>query len=391
MKNMFADRMSQVHKSFIREILKVTEDPEIISFAGGLPSPNSFPVEDVARAAQEVLREDGCAALQYSTTEGYLPLREFISARYAKKGIDVSPDEILITNGSQQGLDLAGKAFLNKADSILVERPTYLAAIQSFGLFEPEFRSVPLLEDGADISALEDILRTHHPKLFYSVPNFQNPTGITYSEEKRRAVADLMNDLGGVFIEDDPYGELRFKGQDIPSMKKFLGDRAIVLGTFSKVVSPGMRLGWICASQEIMEKLLVAKQASDLHSSCFVQRIVHRYLIENDMDGHIAMIKQMYGKQRDAMVQAMEDLFPGNVQFTRPEGGMFLWVTLPEKLSSMKLFDMAIKEKVAFVPGQAFFVDGGGANTMRLNYSNSDEEKIVEGIGRMAKALRTMI
>jgi 2-aminoadipate transaminase len=222
------------------------------------------------------------------------------------------------------------------------------------------------------------------------VPNFQNPTGITYSEEKRRAVADLMNDLGGVFIEDDPYGELRFKGQDIPSMKKFLGDRAIVLGTFSKVVSPEWAC-WICASQEIMEKLLVAKQASDLHSSCFVQRIVHRYLIENDMDGHIAMIKQMYGKQRDAMVQAMEDLFPGNVQFTRPEGGMFLWVTLPEKLSSMKLFDMAIKEKVAFVPGQAFFVDGGGANTMRLNYSNSDEEKIVEGIGRMAKALRTMI
>ncbi len=388
MKRAFADRMACVHKSFVREILKVTEDPEIISFAGGLPNPRYFPVQGVAKAATKVLSDSGEAALQYSTTEGYLPLREMIAARYARRGLKVKASEILITNGSQQGLDLMSKVFLNKGDGVILERPTYLAAIQSFGFFEPKFHSIPLEEDGIDPQELSRVLAKDSAKLFYSVPNFQNPTGITYSQDKLRAVAEIMENERTIFIEDNPYGELRFMGEDRPSMRSFLGDGAVLLGSFSKIVAPGIRLGWTCASEDIMEKLIVAKQASDLHSNYFSQRVVHQYLQDNDIDRHIALIRRAYKEQRDCMVKTMEETFPENVSFTRPEGGMFLWVTLPEEMSSFDLFERAIKEKVAFVPGQAFYADGGGKNTMRLNYSNCDNERIVEGITRLAKAIK---
>lgn len=388
MPRQFADRMSCVHKSFVREILKITEDPEIISFAGGLPNPRYFPVQEVASATQKVLSECGEAALQYSTTEGYLPLREMIAARYAKQGLKISPGEILITNGSQQGLDLLAKAFLNKGDGVIMERPTYLAAIQSFGLFEPRFHSIPLQEDGIDVEALGKTLSKDRAKLFYSVPNFQNPTGITYSREKRKAVAEMLSGGKTVFIEDNPYGELRFMGEDVPSLRNYLGEDAVLLGSFSKIVSPGVRLGWVCACEEIMEKLIVAKQASDLHSNYLCQRIVHQYFMDNDIELHIAKIRRAYREQRDFMVETMEDTFPGDVAFTRPEGGMFLWATLPENMSSLDLFNRAIAMKVAFVPGQAFYADGGGSNTMRLNYSNSDNERIAGGIKRLAKAIK---
>jgi 2-aminoadipate transaminase len=391
MGSIFADRMSAVHKSFIREILKVTEDPEIISFAGGLPNPRLFPIQELSEAAKKVLDECGPSALQYSITEGYLPLREYISRRYAKRGVKVRPEETLITNGSQQGLDLAGKIFLNKGDEVLVERPTYLAALQSFGMYEPVFNSVTLEEDGPDLESLEDALKGKSPKIFYTVPNFQNPTGISYSREKRQGVADLLAGQDTAFIEDDPYGELRFKGQDEPSMKKFLGDKAILLGSFSKIVSPGVRLGWICAQDEIMEKLIVAKQASDLHSGCLSQRVVYQFLMDNEIDNHISRIQEAYGAQRDLMLKVMEETFPEGVKYTKPEGGMFLWVTLPEGFSSLELFHRAIKEKVAFVPGQAFFADGSGVNTMRLNFSNSDPERIVEGITRLSKSVKEMM
>ncbi|MFA6372001.1 MAG: PLP-dependent aminotransferase family protein, partial [Methanothrix sp.] len=375
--------------SFVREILKVTEDPEIISFAGGLPNPRYFPVQEVAQAAQKVLSECGEAALQYSTTEGYLPLREMIVERYARKGVKVSASEILITNGSQQGLDLLSKIFLNKGDAVILERPTYLAAIQSFGFFEPKFHSIPLQEDGVDLQALEKVLlEDDDARLFYSVPNFQNPTGITYSLDKLKAVAEKMSGGSTVFIEDNPYGDLRFMGEDRPSMRNFMGENAVLLGSFSKIVAPGMRLGWVCACEEIMEKLIVAKQALDLHSNYLCQRIVHQYLKDNDIELHIAKIRKAYKEQRDFMVAAMEETFPESVSFTRPEGGMFLWVTLPEGTSSLDLFNLAIKEKVAFVPGQAFFADGGGSNTMRLNFSNSDNDRILEGITRLAKVIK---
>lgn len=386
MEKLFADRMNNVHKSFIREILKVTEEPEVISFAGGLPNSKSFPVDEIKESVSKVLSRSGDEILQYSTTEGYKPLREYIAERYSKKGLKVDADEILITNGSQQGIDLAGKVFLNKGDNLLVESPTYLAAIQSFRLFEPEFKSVPLLEDGVDVDALKKTLNENEIKLFYSVTNFQNPTGISYSKEKRKEVAEILKDKDTVFVEDNPYGEIRFLGKDMPFVKSYLED-GVLFGSFSKIVSPGMRMGWIVANEDVMEKIIIAKQASDLHSNYFTQRVVYQYLINNDVDEHIEKIKKMYRDLRNLMISRIEEHFPDNVHYTRPEGGMFLWVTLPEGLSSMDLFDLAIKENVAFVPGKAFYADGSGENTLRLNFSNSDEEKIEEGIKRLGKAI----
>lgn len=390
MSNLFAERMKNVHKSFIREILKVTEDKNIISFAGGLPNPKSFPVAEIGEAVSEVLSQNGDEILQYSTTEGYLPLREYIAERYSKKGLEVSADEILITNGSQQGIDLVSKVFLNKGDKVLVENPTYLAAIQSFGLFEPQFISVPLLEDGVDIDSLQRILEENKIKMFYSVTNFQNPTGITYSKEKRQKLAEILKNEDTVFVEDNPYGEIRFLGKDIPPVKAYLED-SVLFGSFSKIVSPGMRLGWIVANEEIMEKIIIAKQASDLHSNYFTQRAVYKYLTHNNIDEHIEKIKEMYRNQRNMMVSMIEKYFPENVEYTKPEGGMFLWVTLPEGVSSMDLFDLAIKENVAFVPGQAFYVDGSGMNSLRLNFSNSNEEQIEEGIKRLGNAINKLL
>ncbi|MGZ7135734.1 MAG: aminotransferase-like domain-containing protein [Methanobacterium sp.] len=390
MKYLFADRMKNVHKSFIREILKVTEEPDVISFAGGLPNPKSFPVKEIDGAVNKVLSRNGDEVLQYSTTEGYLPLREYIAERYLKKGLKVDPDEILITNGSQQGIDLISKVFLNKGDEVLVENPTYLAAIQSFGLFEPQFKSVTLLEDGVDVNALRRMLDKNKIKLFYSVTNFQNPTGITYSGQKRKEIAKILKDELTIFVEDDPYGEIRFLGEELPPVKAYL-DNSVLLGSFSKIISPGMRLGWMVANSEIMEKIIIAKQASDLHSNYFTQRVVYQYLTHNNVDEHIEKIKKMYRNQRNLMVSMIEEYFPENVKYTKPEGGMFLWVTLPEELYSMDLFELAIKENVAFVPGKAFFTDGSGDNTLRLNFSNSDEEKIKEGIKRLGKSIYKLI
>jgi len=388
--SLFADRMLRVHRSFIREILKVTENPRTISFAGGLPNPKFFPVREVAEAAQKVFSESGQAALQYSTTEGYPPLREMIAERYAKKGLKVDADEVLITTGSQQGLDLLGKAFLNRGDQVIVEEPTYLAAIQSFRMFEAEFRSVPLQEEGVDPSALKAVLSDSQAKLFYAVPNFQNPTGVSYSEERRKEVAEAMRGHSTVFVEDDPYGELRFMGEEASSMRRYLGGKAVLLGSFSKVISPGLRLGWVCGRSDVMEKLVIAKQASDLHTSFLSQRIAYQYLADNDVSQHMELIRSEYKKQRDLMVKMIEESFPAGVEYTRPEGGMFLWVTLPENMSSLDLFDRAIKNDVAFVPGQAFYANGGGYNTLRLNFSNSDEERIVEGMGRLARSIEEM-
>ena len=388
----FADRMNNAQKSFIREILKVVGNPEIISFAGGLPNPISFPVKKIQEATNKILEEDGENILQYSTTEGYLPLREYISERYLKNsGIVVSPDEILITNGSQQGLDLIGKVFLNKGDCMLMEEPGYLGAIQAFSMFEPEFKTVLMTHDGIDTEKLKESIEKYNPKLFYAVPNFQNPSGITYSEENRKKVSDSMKNSNTIFIEDDPYGELRFIGNRVPSMKKYMPDNVILLGSFSKIVSPGMRLGWIHAGRDIMEKLIIAKQGADLQSNYFSQRVVYEYLKENNIEVHIEKITDLYKKQRDCMVNSIEKYFPKEVKVTKPEGGMFIWVTLPEKYSSMDLFDIAIKKKVAFVPGDPFYVGKAGVNAFRLNYTNSPEDKIEEGIKILAEGIKELL
>lgn len=385
----FARRMNQIPRSFVREILKVTEHPDIISFAGGLPNPHSFPVDAIKDATSKVLTEEGENVLQYSTTEGYGPLRELIAGRYGLHGLDVDADDILITNGSQQCLDLVGKVFLDQHDGVVMEKPTYLAAIQAFGLYEPQFYSVPLMEDGVDTMALENLLSAKKIKLFYSVTSFQNPTGITYSADKRKEVAEILTEHDTILVEDNPYGEIRFIGEDISPIKSHLPD-SILFGTFSKIVSPGMRMGWIVAPSKIMENLITAKQASDLHSNYFTQRVVYQYLQDNDVDTHIQKIRELYKSQRDQMVQSIKDYLPGEVEYTKPEGGMFLWVTLPEGMSSLELFEYAIKEKVAFVPGDAFYTDHPHHNTMRLNFSNSSKEEIVEGMQRLGNAIEKM-
>ena len=380
--------MGIAHKSFIREILKVTEDSNIISFAGGLPNPAFFPVKEIAEAAAKIFEMDGRNVLQYSTTEGYLPLRKYIAERYLKRnGLKIHPDQILITNGSQQGLDLIGKAFLNKGDGVVIESPGYLGAIQAFSIYEPIFKSVSLLDDGIDIDMLKKTVRDEQIKLVYTVPTFQNPSGITYSRQKRKDVANILEKHDVIFIEDNPYYELRFAGEDLPLIRNFREENSILLGSFSKIVSPGLRLGWICTTNEIMEKIIIAKQASDLHSNYLAQRIVYQYLIDNDIDEHIIKIRDAYKIRRDLMVSMISEHFPEEIEFTKPEGGMFLWITLPEKISSLDLFEHAIKENVAFVPGNPFYVNGGGNNTLRLNFSNSDEEQIEIGIKRLANII----
>jgi 2-aminoadipate transaminase len=392
MKNRFADRMGNVKRSFIREILKVTSDPKIISFAGGLPNPSTFQVDEIGVATRKVLKEDGANVLQYSTTEGYLPLRKYIAERYLKcKGISVDADEILITNGSQQGLDLISKVFLNKGDDVLIERPGYLGAIQAISMFEPHFHSVGLSENGVDINELEAIMENCDPKFFYAVPNFQNPSGLTYSAENRRKVAEILKNRDTIFIEDDPYGELRFLGENMPSMKTFFNEGTILLGSFSKIVSPGMRIGWICANHEIMEKLVVAKQAADLQSNYFSQRVMYQYLADNDINSHIESIAKLYKNQCDCMTANIQKYFPSQIKCTKPEGGMFMWVTLPDDMSSLELFDIAAKENVAFVPGDPFYLSETGTNTLRLNYTNSDEKTIEEGIRRLAGAIERLM
>ncbi|QGY40849.1 aminotransferase class I/II-fold pyridoxal phosphate-dependent enzyme [Pseudodesulfovibrio cashew] len=390
MSNQFARRMGTVHRSFIREILKVTADPEIISFAGGLPNPELFPVEAMDRASNEVFTEIGTSALQYSTTEGDAGLRALIARRYADRGLEVDPDSILVTTGSQQILDLCGKVFLDRGDKVVIERPGYLGAIQAFSLFEPEFVTIALEDDGPSLEELEAALKDG-AKCFYAVPNFQNPSGVSYSLEKRKAVAALMDEYDALFVEDDPYGELRFMGEDLPFVYSFSKKKGLLCGSFSKIAAPGFRIGWVVAEKEIYDKLVIAKQAADLHTSTVSQLIMRRYMESNDIKTHVGLIKERYGRQRECMVEMIGRYFPEGVTITQPEGGMFLWVTLPEQVSSMDLLDAAIKEKVAFVPGKPFYVDGSGENTLRLNFSNSDEARIEEGIKRLGKALEAML
>jgi len=382
----FADRVAKAQRSFIREILKVTADPSVISFAGGLPNPASFPVPEIAAAAAMVLHESGPSALQYSTTEGYKPLREWIANRYqTRMDMDVNPEDILITTGSQQALDLVAKVVINAGDTVVMEKPGYLGAIQAFTIFRPNWRSVPLETDGPDLAALEKTVAG--AKLFYAVTSFQNPSGLSYSEEKRAKVAEILSRHKIFFLEDDPYGELRFRGKTLAPVYKQRPGNSMLLGTFSKVAAPGFRLGWIVAKGGIMERLVIAKQAADLHTGSLDQMIVHRFLADNDFESHVARIRELYGSQCQAMQAAIARHFPKNVQVTDPEGGMFLWVTLPENLSATELLKRAVECKVAFVPGAAFFVDGTGENTLRLNFSNADEPTINEGIKRLGACI----
>lgn len=387
----FAARMAKTPKSFIREILKVTEDPRIISFAGGLPNPELIDVDGVARATAAVLAEDGRVALQYSTTEGYRPLRQFIADRYKKRlGLDISPDEILITNGSQQCLDLIGKVLISAGDHVAIERPGYLGAIQAFSLYEPVFHPVLLHEDGLDPAQFAHELKANPIRFFYGVPNSQNPSGVTYSEQRRKDIAELLQGKDTLLVEDDAYGELNFAGKSLPSFRQYLPEQTIITGSFSKILAPGIRMGWVVAPPVIMEQLVIAKQASDLHSNYLSQRIAYEYLTHEDIDAKIRVIQARYKAQAEQMVRLMKELMPASVRFTTPQGGMFVWVTLPEGISSMEVFERTLKEDVAVLPGTPFYTDGGGKDTLRINFSNSTPEKIRTGIERLARVIRCM-
>jgi 2-aminoadipate transaminase len=390
MKNLLSNRIKNVPESFIRKILKVSTQPDVISFAGGLPSADLFPIQGLEDACTKVLQTNGKKALQYSSSEGDAELRAWIAKRYKEKqGLNISPDNILITNGSQQALDLLGKVLLNEGDPIAIENPGYLGAIQSFSLYQPKMHTVAIDENGLDVEKLSTVLDTYNPKLLYTVPNFQNPTGISYSQENREAVAQIVSQSNALLIQDDPYGELRFSGEQKSNFYELLPEQTLLLGSFSKIVVPSFRLGWIVAPDWLMKPLVIAKQAADLHTNYFSQQVISQYLKDNALDDHIKKITQFYGKQKQVMMDAIAEYFPAGVKVNESEGGMFLWVTLPKKISAMDLFDKAIKEKVAFVPGKPFYVgDQIEENTMRLSYVTVDEKAILEGIKRLGLCIK---
>ncbi len=396
----YAHRAQRMGSSVIRELLKLTEQPDNISFGGGLPAPEVFPVAQFQEACNTVLRDLGAQALQYSTTEGYSPLREMIARNSARYGIEVTPDNILITSGSQQALDFIGRLFINRGDHILVESPTYLGALQAWNAYGAEYITVPSDENGMITDELEKALRSG-PKFIYVLPNFQNPSGVTLSLERRRKLVELADRYGVPIIEDDPYGQLRFEGEHLPPVVVLdnqyragngsYSGNVIYMSTFSKILAPGIRLAWMIAPQEVIKKLVQAKQAADLHTATFNQIVAYEVGKDGFLDEHVKLIRQTYCERRDVMLETMDELFPPSVRWTHPQGGMFLWGILPQGMDAAEVLKIAIQRKVAFVPGAAFHPNGGGENTMRINFSYSNPETIREGVTRLGYVLKELI
>ena len=389
--NKFASRIGLLKASEIWEILKITEREEVISFAGGLPAPELFPVEEMKQICVRVLEESGRKALQYSTTEGYEPLRRQIASRMNRIiQTKVTPENVLITSGSQQALDLVGKLFIDSGDVILCESPTYLAAISAFKAYQPQFVEVPTDADGIILEELERILQTiPQVKFIYVIPDFQNPTGKTWSVERRQAFMRLVQQYELPVIEDNPYGELRFEGQ-IPPALQALDETGLVvhLGTFSKTFCPGMRIGWIAADSSVIAKCVLIKQGADLCTSLKTQMELSCYIEQYDFDVNIAKIIGIYRRRRDVMLETLAETMPPGVTYTHPQGGLFLWMELPKQFSAMELLRECLRHNVAFVPGDSFFPNGGVTNALRLNYSNMPEDRIREGIRRIASVIR---
>lgn len=389
----FAERMDHLKASEIRELLKLTERPEVISFAGGLPAPELFPIEEMKKIAVEVLEESGRQALQYSATEGFGPLREKILKRMEPVGISGTIENVLITNGSQQGLDFSGKIFINPGDVVICESPSYLGAINAFKAYSPKFVEVTTDDNGMDMEELEEVLKnTENVKMIYVIPDFQNPSGRTWSVDRRKKLVELANRFDLPVIEDNPYGELIFEGERLPSIKSFDTEgRVVFLGTFSKTFCPGLRIGWVFADKELVQKYILVKQGADLQSNSMAQREIDKFLEQYDLDAHVEKIKNVYRRRRDIMINTIKEHFPVSVKYTYPTGGLFTWVELPKQLNAREVFAKAIEVNVAFVPGGSFYPNGGNENTFRLNYSNMTEEKIEEGIIRLGKVLKEML
>ena len=386
--------MSYIKASEIREILKVTEQEEVISFAGGLPAPELFPIDEINEINQIVLKEAGTKALQYTTTEGYAPLREWIANRMnGRLGTAFDKDNILITHGSQQGLDLSGKVFLDEGDVVLCESPTYLAAISAFKAYGCSFIEIPTDEEGMMMDVLEDVLsNTSHIKLIYAIPTFQNPTGKTWSLERRRKLAELSAKYSVAVIEDNPYGELRFEGEPLPSIKSF--DEAgniLCTGSFSKIFCPGFRIGWVAGDKDIIRKYVLVKQGTDLQCNTIAQMTIAEYLKRYDIDKHIAKIVEVYRRRRNVAIESIERYFPDTIKFTRPEGGLFTWIELPVGISARDVLVRSLEKKIAFVPGGSFYPNGNKENTLRINYSNMPEDKIEKGLKTLGEVVKEYI
>ncbi len=395
----YALRTHGMKSSAIRELLKLTQEPDLISFAGGLPAPELFPIEEVKAACDVVLSEAGARALQYSTTEGYPLLRDMLVRHMARYGIKVDIDNIVITSGSQQALDLIGKLLINSGDRILTENPSYLGALQAFTAYQAQYVTVPIDDDGLQVAHLEAALRTG-PKFMYILPNFQNPTGVTLSLTRRYDLIALAEEYGIPIIEDDPYGQLRYEGEHLKPLVvldaeyegcegsgSYTGN-VIYTSTFSKTLAPGLRLGWIVAPKEVVFRLVQMKQGTDLHTSTFDQMVAYEVAHGGFLDRHVRRIREVYRHRRDLMLQTMEETFPEEVNWTRPHGGLFLWAATPEAIDTADLLKDAIQQKVAFVPGHAFHPNGGGHNTLRLNFSNATDDLLVEGMRRLAAVLK---
>ncbi|SFV08224.1 aminotransferase-like domain-containing protein [Pseudoduganella namucuonensis] len=381
----FAERASQMQSSFIREILKVTQQPEIISFAGGLPSPATFPVEIMKEAFDKVLSDSGKVALQYGPTDGYLPLRQWIADSLSTGGAKIVPEQVLMVSGSQQALDLLGKVLIDEGSKVLVETPSYLGALQAFSVYRPNFVSVDTDDDGLVPSSLHDVAAG--ARLLYALPNFQNPTGRTLSVARRHELVETCARLNLPLIEDDPYGALSYKGDPLPKMVAMNPDGVIYMGSFSKVLTPGIRLGYVVAPLAMVRRLELAKQAADLHTSQLTQMVVHHVIKDGFLEKHIPTIRTLYGDQCQVMLDAMAEHFPAGVSWTKPEGGMFIWVTLPKHINAMELLDEAIKQKVAFVPGSPFYANEPQTNTLRLSFVTVPPERIRAGVAILAKLI----
>ncbi len=381
----FSQRAQQLQSSVIREILKITMRPEIISFAGGLPSPATFPVERMRAAYDAVLSRQGKVALQYGPSDGYAPLRAWIADALSTDGAKILPDQVLMLSGSQQGLDLLAKVLIDEGSKVLVETPSYLGALQAFSVYQPEFVSVPTDDSGLLPDAVADI--GQGARLLYALPNFQNPTGRSLSIERRAALVETCARLGLPLIEDDPYGALSYNGEPLPKMLTMNPSGVIYMGSFSKVLTPGIRLGYVVAPLPLTRKLEQAKQAADLHTAQLTQMVVHEVIKDGFLAEHIPTIRTLYAAQCQAMLAALTEFFPASVTWTKPEGGMFIWVTLPRHIDSMQLLEEAIAQHVAFVPGASFYANTPETNTLRLSFVTVPPEKIREGVATLGKLI----
>ncbi len=394
----FSERAKELRASEVRELLKLLQVPDMISFAGGFPNPETFPAELIREIVDDVLTKDGAQALQYGITEGYLPLREAVASRMNKKGMEVTKDNVLIVSGSQQVIDLTGKIFIDPRDTVVVTAPTYLTALTGWAIYQTTFESIPIDSNNMRMDIFEERMkrlakRSNPPVIVYALPNFQNPAGVTMPEKNRKTLADLASEYDFLILEDDPYGELRYRGEHIRSIKSFDDEnRVIYMSSFSKVLAPGLRVGWVVADEEIIKKTVIAKQSADVCTNVLGQRIAHEYIVRGEIDHQIEKIKSIYSRKMNLMLNGMDELMPKGVSWTRPDGGMFIWVNLPEGMDSAELLKKALKKRVAFVTGKAFFADPkDGTSSLRLNFTHPSDDMIKEGLRRLGSVLNQEI